>query len=312
MAVTTTEFLDAVKRGCTFPTSQPRFSDANLLKFADEEMQATILPMITSIRQEFFVKSKNVPTVSGQAQYKIPYRAIGRTLRDIKLLDSSLSVVRSLPQVNEEEAHVYTNAVSGDPRVFYVQGDKVVILPTPQSSAHYLQMIYELAPSSLVTTTSAGTIATFNLTTGDVTIDTAVDVLTSGLIMDIIDSKSGNTVKAEDITNGSVSGTSFSFTASDLPSDLAVGDYIALSNQTPVINLPTEAHQCLVQATICRILEAQGDVENLGYAQKSLDKKMKAAMMLLSPRVEGRTPVVTTRRGLLTQRPFAYQFKYRL
>lgn len=312
MAVTTTQFLDAVKRGCSFPTSQPRFSDANLLKFADEELEATILPMITSIRQEFFVKSKNVPTVSNQAAYKIPYRTIGRTLRDIKLLDSSGTIVRALPLVNEEEAHVYTNAVSGDPRACYVQGENLIILPTPQSSSFYLQMIYPLAPSKLVPVSEAGYISSFDLTTGVVTISASISGFSSGVLMDIVDGSSGCTVKAEDITNVSVSGTSITFSASDLPSNIAVGDYVTLSNQTPVVGLPQEAHQCLVQATICRILEAQGDMENYGLAQKSLEKKMGACQQLLNPRIEGRTPVVLTRRGLLTQRPFSYQFKYRL
>jgi hypothetical protein len=127
--------------------------------------------------------------------------------------------------------------------------------------------------------------------------------------MDIVDYKSGCSVKAEDIVNTNVSGTSITFTAADLPSDLAVGDYVALSNQTPVVQLPDEFHQCLSQAVICRVLEALGDSDMYSIAADRLNKKIEAAQQLLTPRVESELPVVVDRFGLLRQRPWVSRFR---
>lgn len=310
MAITTTEFLDAVKRGVTVPANQVRFDDTDFLKFADEETEATILPMLTSIRQEYLVKQKNVTVTANQAAYKIPYRAVGRTLRDIKLSDTSGQVIRRLALIDPSESHIFSVNSFGEPFGYMPQGDKIVLLPTPTTANYVIQFFYELAPSELIPTSEAGQITAINTTTGDVTISAAVTGFTSGATMDLVDGKAGCTVKAEDIVNTSVSGTTVTFTAADLPSDLAVGDYVALSNQTPVVQLPDELHQSLVQAVICRLLEALGDFEGLQAARGSLKDKLDSAIKLLTPRIESQMPKVINRNGLL-RRPMN-RFRYRI
>lgn len=310
MAITTTLLLDAIKRGVTVPANQVRFSDADFLKFADEETEATILPMLTSIRQEFLVKNKTVACVANTQKYKIPYRAVGRTLRDLKLARSSdTTFIKTLAYVSPEDASVYTTTMSGEPFGFTVEGDFVKLLPTPLSSDLSIVYYYLLKPSYLVPVTSAGLITAINTTTGVVTISTAVSAFTTGATMDIVDGKSGCSVKAEDIVNTNVSSTAITFTPADLPSDIAVGDYVALSNQTPVVQLPDELHQSLVQAVICRILEALGDSEMYSIAVERLKRKLEVAQQLLTPRVESEIPVVLDRFGLLRQRPWVSRFR---
>lgn len=310
MAITTTLLLDAIKRGVSVPSIQVRFSDADLLKFADEETEALLLPILTSIRQEFLVKTKTTASVAGTQKYKIPYRAVGRTLRDLKLARTSdTTFIKTLAYVSPEDASVYTTTMSGEPFGFTVEGDSVKLLPTPLSADLSIVFYYLLKPSYLVATTSAGTITAINTTTGVVTIATAVTAFTTGATMDLVDGKSGCSVKAEDIVNTNVSSTAITFTASDLPSDLAVGDYVTLTNQSPVIQLPDEFHQCLVQAVICRILEALGDTEMLSQSADKLAKRLESAQQLLSPRVESELPVVLDRFGLLRQRPWVSRFR---
>lgn len=310
MAITTTLLLDAIKRGVTIPSNQVRFSDSDFLKFADEETEATILPMLTSIRQEFLVKTKTTACVASTAKYKIPYRAVGRTLRDLKLARTSdTTFIKTLAYVSPEDANVYTTTMSGEPFGFTVEGDYVKLLPTPLSSDLSIIFYYLLKPSYLVATTSAGLITAVDTVTGIVTISTAVSAFTTGATMDLVDGKSGCGVLAEDIVNTNVSSTAVTFAAANLPTGLAVGDYVTLSNQTPVVQLPDELHQSLVQAVICRILEALGDAEMYAIAQGKLEKKLEAAQQLLTPRVESELPVVLDRFGLLRQRPWVSRFR---
>jgi hypothetical protein len=308
MGYTTTQLLTSIKRGVTMPNYQNRFTDPDLLSFADEEIEAVILPELLGIRQDFLIKSVDVPLVDGVANYKIPYRAVGRKLSDLKLFTSDGTFVRDLPISDAKDKTFYLTG-SGDPRAFIIEGENVVLLPTPTSDDFTLKMYYELAPSSLVSTEEAGVITAIDTVTGIITISTAVAGFATNQVMDLIDGKSGNSVKAEDITNTNVASNLITFTPADLPDTLEVGDYVALSAETPVVQLPKELVQSLVAAVICRCLESQGDIEALDRAVARLNKKLSAAMMLLTPRVENVPAVLINRRGLLSQRPFNYRYR---
>lgn len=314
MAITTTLILDAINRGVTIPNNQVRFSSADLLKFADEETEALLLPTVLSLRSEFLVKKKLVPVVNSQGTYKIPYRASGRTLRDLKLATSDNTYVKTLSYISPEDSHAFLPSAIGEPWGFTVRGDNIILLPTPgvSSSAYNLEFYYELKPSYLIPVASSGVINSINTTTGVVTLSSAISAFTTGATMDFVDAKSGCSVKGEDIVNTNVSSTLITFAAADLPSDLAVGDYLCLSNQSPVLQFPDECHQTLVQAVICRVLEALGDFEGLKAASEKLDKKVAAMQQMLTPRVESEVPVVINRRGLLPQRPYNFRYRYLL
>jgi hypothetical protein len=283
-----------------------------LLAFGDEEMQTYLLPMITSTRQEFFVRADYVPLVANQTAYKIPFRAVGRTLRDIKIESDDGQVVYNLAYVMPEDFFSQNFQLSsGQPWMFTVQGDYVII--PPQSLTGYsIKMTYELAPSKLVSSDRAATIANIDTVTGVVTIDAANSNFTTGLEMDFIDYRSGNNCKGIDVENTNVSGTNITFAAADLPSDLAVGDYLTIANETPVLQVPNELTQVLVQAVICRVTEALGDFEGLQVAVARLDKIIKSATQIITPRIESKVPVVINRNGLLPQRSYNRRWRYNL
>lgn len=310
MAITTTLLLDAIKRGVTVPSSQVRFSDDDILKFCDEEMESLLVPMITSLRQEFFVKQKNVTVTANQNAYKIPYRAVGRTCRMIKLANTDGSFVRSLALISPEDSQRFYPNVFGEPLGYMYQGDKIVLLPTPTAANYQIQFFYELKPSYLVPVDEAGVISNINTGTGVVTISTAITGFSTGQTMDFVDANAGCSVKGESLDNTNVSGTAITFATTDLPDDLEVGDYVTIANQSPVFQAPDEAHQVLVQAVICRLLEALGDFEGLNAGLAKLEKKIDAASRLLAPRDEGEVPVVINRNGLLRYRPYNYRFRY--
>lgn len=310
MAYTTDRLLDSIRRGITMPSNQVRFDDDDLLALADEETEAVILPMLLGIRQDFLVKQKDVPLVAEQARYKIPYRAVGRKLRDLKLANSDGVVIRNIPLIDQKDRNTYTPEVSGDPRAYTIEGEYVVMLPTPAEANQSLQMFYELAPSRLVATDQAGTITNIDTGTGIVTISAEVSDFVTGDTMDFVDGKTGNSVLAEDVVNTNVATTAITFDTDDLPDSLAVGDYVTQSDESPVVQLPEELIQSLVQAVICRIMESQGDIEMLERGVARLEKKLKAAAALLTPRVESSQKVIVNRNGLLTQRPF--HIRYRL
>ncbi|MGL5095655.1 MAG: hypothetical protein ACRDD1_08710, partial [Planctomycetia bacterium] len=83
------EFLSAVKRAITVPTYQPRFTDPDLLDLANEEQRTAIVPMVTSLREDYFIVRSSQAVAIGTVSIPIPPRAVGRTLRDLLLANSN-------------------------------------------------------------------------------------------------------------------------------------------------------------------------------------------------------------------------------
>jgi len=312
MAVDTTYLLDAVKRGVTVPSNQVRFTDADILRFGDEETEAVIVPAMTSARLEFFVKYKDTPLVANQAAYKIHYRSIGRTLRFVELRTSTGDLIKDLSYVMPEDVGRITSQTSGDPWAFTVRGDDLILLPTPSNANYVLRQYYELAPAKLISTSDAGVVQSFSTVTGVVTMSATVTAFATGQSMDLIDYKSGNSNKAEDIISTNVSSNLVTFATTDIPSTLAVGDYVCLSNQSPVLQLPNEMHQTLVQSIICRILEALSDFEGLQAAVARRDRILAGALETINPRLASQIPVVINTRGLLRRSNPGNRWRYNL
>lgn len=272
------ELLVSVKRAAAVPASQIRLSDTDILALADEEIQTKLLPMLTELRNEYLVKVEDHSLVAGQTVYPIPYRAIGRTLRSV-VIEKPGQTPDTLPYIQPEDA--YSASQVG----FFLRADKVVL--TSAQTGGTLRLYYEVRPSRLVTTSSCAQIASFSTTSAVVA--SVPSTLTTGSLVDVLEARSGHTLLGQDVTLSNVAGTTLTLA---VPDGVAVGDYIAPAEQSPVIMLPPEMHQVLAQAVCVRVLEAIGDFEALASHQARLNEKIVAVRSLLTPRVRGAAHVV--------------------
>ena len=271
------ELLVSVKRATALPASQIRLSDTDLLALADEEIQTRLLPMLTELRNEYLVVVESFALTAGQTEYAIPYRAIGRTLRDVTIERSGSS--DTLPYVQPEDAR--QSSTLG----FYLRGDKVIL--TSAQSSGTLSLQYELRPSRLVLVSECARVASFSAVSAVVV--SVPSTIVTGTLADCLEAKSGHTLLGKDIAVTNVAGTTLTLA---VPTTLSVGDYIAPAETSPVIMLPQEMHQLLAQAVAVRTLEAIGDFEALASHQARLMEKMTAVRSLLTPRVRGAAHVI--------------------
>jgi len=290
------DLLASARRGASIPNDQNLFTDAELLAMADEAIQLDFLPMLTSLREEFFVKKENVSTVANQAEYDMPSRAIGSTLRDLKIIVGSGK--KNLIYIQPEVSHEYTNSTttSGEPIGFYLQGDQYVLLPTP-ASVYTLEISYGFRPSALIPLASSAVVATIG--SGLITVTSLPSGIVTGVLVDCTSAKANYQNKGYDVAVTNVSGTTIYGT---FPSTLTVGDYVCLAGFTPVIQLPVDLHPAVAQALQSRYLESVGDFDGLSISDKKLQQRMNSAKALLAPRVEGEPKVIVNNSGLLNRR----------
>lgn len=286
MAYTTATLLTSIKKRAAVPTSQSTFTDAEILDLASEALLDEILPKILQARQDFYVYVQSItPSLATGDLYKsveIPSRAIGQSI--IGVFDS------------EDDTLI-------DPQSYWVESNKLYFGDDLGTTTYRLK--YYLRPNKLVETTDACTISTITnngdgTTTIVVSATPPTDIVT-GSTVDLIRSTAAYETLKVGIATTLVSGTSITFATTNIPSTLAVGDYIATAEETPVPQIPKEWQTYLAQWTAVEILESIGDYEAAVKASQRLPRLEKNALSTISPRAESKgkaikvTPISTWR-----------------
>lgn len=306
MAIKTDKFLESVKRRVTVPANQALLSDAAILSLGDECVQLHLVPILMSAQQSYLVYHDTYPITADLDTYPIPYRAVGRGLRELKLSwDGTTTGVRNLTYIEIEDRHRY--AESGTPVGYYFEGDKIVLVPTPTDSTQLLLRWFEVAPNKLILPTAASVVlsVTPGVTTTDVVVDAVATDITVAAVVDFIEAKSGNTLLGMDKTVANIAGTTLTFAVADVPSSLAVGDYIALAGYSPVVQVPNEALLLLETLTARMILEAIGDFDGAGILKDREKELIDNFRKLIEPRNPGSPKKIVNQSGLLRGKGYA-------
>lgn len=294
MAYTTSDLLADIKLRVFAPSGSTRtFQDTDYLLLADAAMQSIILPMLQSQREEYLVTYKDLAVTADQAAYDIPVRAVGMQLRDVWLVDTDGTLI-DLPELNPE---LRATTLSGDPRAFFLRMNQVHLYPTPSATLRTLRLEYFLRPGKLVETSAAAQISAIDTLTGIVTVGSVPSTWSTTDEYDLVRKDGGGEPRAVDQTVSAV--TTTTLTLASLPTGLATSDYVSLAGESPIPQVPAELRPVLAQAVAVKVCEAM-KLPALEDSRKTLEMEIKAAQLLLTPRVLGAAKkVVPPRRGAI-------------
>jgi len=281
--------LTSVKQRSMNAENQNLLSDADIVRIASEELQGTILPFIQSVKNEYYVTNEDQTFVQGQSRYIIPQRATGTKLRDVCLVDNQGNEIL-LNYINPEDlksSWAYAPYQFG----FYPTDYSINLeLGNNLGSGNYsyVRMIYFRRPNTLCTTGvsgNAGRVVSFNTVAKTITLDFAPTTWTSSTTFDIINSMPPFQSRVDDAAISMIAGFVLTF-VNDLPSDLAVGDWVSEANFSPIPQMPVECHRLLEVLTAARILQYTGDPA-FSVMQAMAEGMKKDLSQILSPRVDG-------------------------
>lgn len=280
--MTSEQIIASVLLRSGFPTDN-YFSNAEMLTIMNDEIKLVINPLIMTLQEEFLLQIKDYTIVAG-ASYRLPKRALGSKLRDVKIFDGSN--YRNINRLFEEDR-------AANPVGYYLNRNSLEL--SGEFTAQTLRVTYYLAPSALVLTTSAATILTIDSAT-QVTVSSLPTNIAVNTQIDFVQSSGQYDLLDIDKTVTGVSGTTLTFAA--LPDGLAVGDYICVAGQSPVPTIPLDLHPVLVQAVLCSCLSSKKDkaLEVEGPKLKKLIDTMEA---MLQPRVDNGS-IFLSGQGLLS------------
>lgn len=287
----TEALLNSVKRRAMLPDSDSTFSDTDIIDMLNEEVTYFAIPHLLETNEEFLVYYEDVTLVEGQTNYEIPYRSVSNKLRDAYIIDSS-GDLHELTRIGVEDIEEYQNTYNYDYdfQPFHLQNNELVFLTNTFSVGVTLRMYFYLKPNKLVKEKRVGTITAIDTDTGVVTLTgTFPTNFSSDVKYDFISQKIPNKVYTYDILAGTVDPVTktITFTADDLPSNLAVGDFVALAGETHVLPFPETFNDILAQRVAVQALESLNDEQAKQSAERRLEKMEKATTGLMNNRVEG-------------------------
>lgn len=275
----TSYFLEQVKLYGSIPSG--RYTDAEILKIAGDAMLAHVVPMIVSLKEEFYVQSEDQAITDAQANYLIPYRAMGLSLREIKKIRGTTIV--DIPRISPEDI---VSTATGTPEYFYLEGHNVVLYPTPSATVDALRMYYFRTPSNPVTVDECAIITAINTGTGVLTA-AAPSTWTTADAVDLVSKHNGHRCLAVDLYPSAITATDITIAAASLPSTLSVGDYVALAGEAPFLQVPDVCFDLVVRITAHELLLSLGDQAGAASMLTRVDQLKTMCVSLLTNRVQG-------------------------
>lgn len=283
--------IEAVRDSGMLPPADEGDNTTRMLGFLNREQRLYLMRLMLSVREAYRVAVVDVPLEVGRCAYPIPTRAVGAKMKLVELLDASGCNGRPLNCIGAEQ--VYESATAGGAGEFTIRNNTIIFVAAPPAATmriHYFRRFNKLVPAA----EASGAITAIDTGTGVVTVSVADNPMPAsflvGATFDLIQHRPHFDLLASELSISAVDATTMTFTAADLPSGLEVGDFVALSGETPICQAPLELHDVLVQRALYKYLKSQGD-PRAKEAKEDLDQARDDALALMCPRIEDQ-PVV--------------------
>jgi hypothetical protein len=296
--ITADRLVAGVQRRISLPTNQALLDQEDILELADDMIRAHFVPLLVSLRENYFVTEIDQAITADLAEYDIPSRAAGLGLRDIKLRIATNNVV-DLSLIEVEDEHKFSRE-SGTPRAVFFKNDQYVLRPPPSDDSHVIEQWIDLRPSNLTLLENAAKVVSFDTTT--VTCEAAPAALPVSTVIDFVRGKTNGRVLALEKTVTNVAGVVFTFASGDIPSTLAVGDYLSAKETSPILQLPDDCQPLLETLVARRCTGAIGDYEAKTDLSGDEKAELEALKIMLTPRIRGEQKKIVNMGGLLRGR----------
>lgn len=283
---TTDDLVNDILLAGHIPLANNTFTATKLLKLATWELQTPIMKQILSTRGGYYMTYEDyVANQSGA--YPIPMNATAGALANVELVQGTTIIPVNLMEESEQFS---TNSPTTTSYGFYMQGNNVIIRPTPvvgNPRLWFFRRPSELVPvSSCAQITSiAGDVLTVSSLPTDWAVDDEVDLVGDQPPFNIGDETLVTAISGTDVT-----------VAVTTPS-VEIGDWICLHNQTCIPQLPVEFRVLLVQRVVVRVYEIQGYLDKMNQAKKKLDELEKDTFGLITPRVQSQSKIINPVNG---------------
>lgn len=306
---TVDRIISSIKRRITLPDAQNLYSDSDLIEFMNDEMASTLIPLVHSVQQEYWINIHDVQLVQNQLNYKIPIRGCANGLRLVTLLDTNNNEIDYPLLRPENTASAYnwlspssTSTLYG----FYMQDDHIVMFPNSvvTNPVNQVRFRFERQPNQLCAVLDAAHITAINTGTSTITVDNIPEDWTDSLEFDIINGSIAFQSKGDDLTVSDIDTVTLEIVVDDLPSDVAVGDWFCLAGTAPVPQIPFQMFPYLAQSVANLCMAGMADMEPYKDGKQKEAQMKEDLLKLLQPRDIGNVQTILNRGGFFDSGQF--------
>lgn len=291
------------------PAIQELYKASEQLLLLDAIMKQRVVPMIMRYRKHHFLTTYDQTTTSSRS-YVIHPEAMDLGLYNVTMVNSAGEEYPLLPVDLDQEIAKRSRpfdsvALAGDPWGYYVRGDLLYLWPSVTAGLtlreHYYRRpnrfcrsaAYTYTDPSLSEAAEAVQVVSVNTGTGAITCTTSSvpSTITTSTPVDVIKGTPGFGIKIEALTPTAVTTSVVTLGGAGpialvAAAGIVAGDWLCLAGDSPVIQLPVEAHGILAQELTCKLLEGIEDTEGLAVASKERDEIVKLYLGNFPLRVE--------------------------
>lgn len=301
----TEELIKTIKRSCSVPTSQLTYTDSDWAALANDLLQTTVVPLIMSTREDYFVTFEDVLS---PADGVIPFTrdAVGSKLRNVCYI-SQLNplVLINLPRVDLDVVAgvgFYNIATLAG---FYIQGENLVLYPNTSVPTNTpIRLYYYRRTLVLAEPTAYGQVISIDPMTNTLVLDFVPYAWAVGTELNTVGSQPNFSITNELATITALSSPSIIL---DTVEGISVGDYVSEAGYSAVPQVPIEAHNYLAQLTAAKALEGLGDRDGMKAAYDEAEKLKTSLLIMVSQRVDGSVKKVINPSGGLRVGAGAYR-----
>jgi hypothetical protein len=296
-------------------SAYPDQTDAVLRDELTHKLHSVFEDIVVKTRSGYWLKEYVTTTTSGRNRYRIPARAVVGGLEKVEVASSVGGVYSRLSEISPEDAEEWEGPITGGnpgtPEVFVSMGDQLEMFPAPNATLP-LRLTYYVRPSQITVPQSGnnfvvrGLISAVNTTARTVVVNVlpfdqssvVPGPLANGTPIDIVHPDGWHELAVVSAA-ATFAGTTFTLTGNDDMSDIQVGDYVRVANQSEWPCLPDDFHRALADVAAVKVAVELGLREKNDELAQNVENDLVRFRSLLVPRVksEPKTTPVSLKSG---------------
>ena len=285
---TTDTLIESVRRRGHLTHSAGSIDLDDLVFLANEELQTYVVQFLIQLRAEFNVSDHPIALTAGTSLYDLPSRAVGSEVRQV-LRETTENQFERILRVEPERILVPPQANSG-PTHYYFKDLQIGFTPCGGSN---VIVQYFRRPGDLVLEVQGAQVTAIDEMAGTVTLAAVPDTFTDAAEYDFTQARPPFRLLAMDQSATFVSNV---MTLAEIPTGLAVGDWVTLAQESVIPQIPLVLHPFLAQRTVVKALEALGDARGEQFAKAALDEEGRLSRILVD-RTQGSPRYIINRHG---------------
>lgn len=311
-----TGLLEAIADNALLPQNQQTFTPDVLLAMLNVEMESRVVPHILGLDANFFLKTAFIDTIQSNSTalgpgitqtlgsnvpYQLPADAVGKKLQNVSAISQNGAPV-NLPLLTTWQVSSPTVYAQGA----FVEGDVLYLFPAQSfTSIQHVQIVYPAAPLSVCNDTgiastgkpSSAEVTAVDYVTGAVTLAALPTSFAVDAEVNFVGGDPQFQTKAESVITAIV-GLQITVDPAVLTDPFSrptvvPGDWAADLGYSPFCQMPAEARNLVVQATVVKLLRALKD-DGAKVAKADYDEMLISAYKLFTPRINDSPKVISS------------------